>query len=44
VRLFCPADLLRKFRKAKNRAFRFNLLAMPKGFTLQSLARPKGFQ
>jgi hypothetical protein len=34
VRLFC---------EAKNRAFRFNLLAMPNGFTLQSLARPRGF-
>jgi hypothetical protein len=31
-------------RSAKKRAFRFNLLATPKGFPLQSLARPKGFQ
>jgi hypothetical protein len=31
-------------QSAKNRAFRFNLLATPKGFPLQSLARPKGFQ
>jgi hypothetical protein len=31
-------------QSAKNRAFRFNLLAVPKGFSLQSLARPRGFQ
>jgi hypothetical protein len=42
--LGAPIFSVRLFCFAKNRAFRFNLLAVPKGFTLQSLARPKGFQ
>jgi hypothetical protein len=36
-----PIFSVRLFCFAKNRAFRFNLLAVPKGFTLHSLARPR---